>query len=145
MLWRVQSRHLLLSSEIWATISKSASSNFRKHRYLSTVNQEEQTSFWDTSWLEKDLEHKDDAAQPQSTTALPVSSPETSVGRGVDIDKRGQLSVVSHNRAKKRCCTILIISAASTSLTRADFTRLWPEKHRKKPWAMECPCSTSFT
>ncbi|KAF7508795.1 hypothetical protein GJ744_008672 [Endocarpon pusillum] len=106
------------------------------HRCLSTVNPEEQTPLQDTSWLEEDSQHKDDVAQPPGATASPISPPEMSVGRGVEIDKRGQIRVVSRARAEKPCRTILIIPAASTSLTRADFIRLLPEKNRTDSGAM---------
>lgn len=145
MLWTVQSRPFLFSNELWPAISKFASSNLRKHRYLSTANPEEQTPPQETSWLEEDSQHEDNVAQPQGATASPISSPEMSIGRGVEIDKRGQIRVVSRARAEKPCRTILIIPAASTSLTRADFTRLLPEKNRTDSTAMGCMFVTSFT
>ncbi len=143
MLWGVQNRRALLSSKLWATISRSASSRLCTQRRLSTINQEEQSPPRGTSWLEEDSQHRDDATQPQAATASSISSPETSVGRGVEIDKQGQLRVVSRTRAEKPYRTILIIAAASTTLTRADFTRLLPEKDRTTPQAMGCTCFTS--
>lgn len=124
---RVSTGHFLVRNKPWFIVGRSSKSKLVRSRRLNTIDLEEQTAPWDTSWLKCDLQHKGHAALPKSGDISLKSPRKAFLNHGVSIDNRGQLTVNSRTHAEKECRTALILSAASTHLTKADFTRLLPE------------------
>lgn len=100
-------------------------------RNVYTIGPDEEIAPWNTSWSEHDDQREENSTPPYSRDiSLAVAS--NAKERGVLIDERGQLKVTSQARAERDCRTVLVLSAASTSLTEADFTRLLPESERSE-------------
>lgn len=133
------SRHIVLRRPIAFVVSNAPTLSL-PHRYVSTDASDEQLGPWvpwDTSWLESELGLENDVVLPQNKSVSRKSGSRESLDQGVTIGKRGQLKVISRAAAVKQGRTALIVSAASTHLTKADFTRLVPGNDEQGPHGLE--------
>ena len=123
-----------------AFIVRNAPTLSPRHRYVSTDASDEQLEPWvpwDTSWLESELGLGNDVVLHQNKCVPRKSGSRESLDHGVSIGKQGQLKVISRTLAEREGRTALIVSAASTHLTKADFTRLMPGDDQLGPNGLE--------
>ena len=139
MLWEVLSRRIVLHSKSWSLARDFTDSKLLECRPLATIGPTEQTPLWDPLLSERNTQHRNNAVPPKNDGVVIQSPPKAPTDRGVIINKRGQLQVTSRADAEKECCTALILSAASTNLTKADFIRLVPENDRMREDCIQGP------
>lgn len=140
MLWRAATRCALRRSKLRSVIGECLDSKYLQRRpLLATRSAKEQTDHWDTSWLEEDPWSSSNDIPPKTEDVSTQDAPTWSVSRGVSIDKRGQLKVTSSTDADKEYPAVLVVSAASRNLSRADFTRLLAEKDRLEQGGIKGP------
>lgn len=139
MLWRIETRLFLPNTNAWRVIRGFPRTNSLQRRRLSTGDQTEEIAPREASWSAHDPQDESNAWTPDIQDAAHKPSSRVSVGHGVSITKRGQLKVISRPDAEKDYRTALIVSAASTNLTRADFTRLLPDEDRLEENGIESP------
>lgn len=133
MPWTTLTGRSLLCNRAWSVVHKFRCSGSLQSRYLAANaadDDKEQTAPWDNTWSEYEVGRRSKASPPKSRSISFEPAPKASIDRGVSINKRGQLKVISRVEAEKECHAALILSAASTHLTKDDFTRLVPEDDR---------------
>ena len=140
-------RCFVLRSHITSILRNASTSNLQHRHELTNASKDQSTPWvpWDTSRIESDSELKNIAATLKNENVSRKSVPGESIDQGVSIDKRGQLKVVSCALAERECRTALILSAASTHLTKTDFTRLLPINDKLGPNGVEGALVSSQT
>lgn len=113
----------LLCSKLWSLLHPPSGLKFRQHRFSSISERKEPGTPCAASCPAQETPQRSTAVPPTGIGTSLEAPPKTFIRPGVSIDKRGQLHVFSREDAEKECRTALILSASSTNLTKADFTR----------------------
>lgn len=137
MLWRISTRRFVLRRNQCSATGKPPNFNLPPCRYLATTWPEEETLAEGFPLSERISWYRHRNVPPPRGGISLQYTPQGSVSRGVTITKRGLLIVVDRLDARKECPTALILSAASTTLTKVDFTRLLPESDRAEGGGLE--------